>query len=43
MRAIEFDAEDDDLRPETWDRFAARSISHYYVPEDAIYDDYPRG
>jgi hypothetical protein len=26
-----------------WDRFAARSISDYYCPEDAIYDDYPRG
>lgn len=25
-----------------WDRVAARSISEYYCPEDAIYDDYPR-
>jgi len=26
----------------TWDHFAGRTISEYYAPEDAVYDDYPR-
>ena len=36
----------DDAKAEAgsgWDRVAARSISEYYSPEDAVYDDYPRG
>jgi hypothetical protein len=36
----------EDAEPEaaaSWDRVAARSISEYYSPEDALYDDYPRG
>ena len=33
----------DDMDSATWDRFAAGNITDYYTPEDAVYDDYPRG
>lgn len=42
-RVIVLLPENDDMSPETWSRFAARNISHYYAPEDAVYDAYPRG
>jgi hypothetical protein len=42
-RVIVLWAEPQDSADPDWDRLAGRSISEYYSPGDAVYDDYPRG